>query len=81
MGTALPVPGWFASVAPDGGACGFVRRHKAAASAKAHGRLAWPILFPEGPSRVPADACAHVPRRPDETQACPRGQQELSGVA
>jgi hypothetical protein len=74
-GTACPGPGLFTRRARECWPGGCWRRTRTAAAAKAHGRAAWPSGGPEGPSRGPADAWAPVPRRPEATHACPRGQR------
>jgi hypothetical protein len=57
---------------------GFWRRHTTAASEKAPVRDALPIVVPEGPSRVPADALAHVTRRQKATKSWPRGKRLMA---
>ena len=67
----------FSTLARDVGPGAFPRRHSVAAAAKAHVRWALPILFPDVPKRLPPDACAHVTRRQDDAQSCPRGKRSL----
>src|SRR5206468_12779836 len=63
-GWASPVKAWPVSCgcstrARDGWAAGGSLRHKTAAADKAHVSWAWPIVAPDVPTRVPADALAH----------------------
>jgi hypothetical protein len=72
------VSGLFAKRPRDFWPVGWFRKHNTAASDKAHRRGAWPIFVPEVPKRVPADACAHVTRRPDEAKSCTRGKRSMA---
>ena len=78
---AWPGPCFFSRRARDVWPAGWSHRPKTAAAAKAPGRDACPLCVPAGPARGPADAGAHRPRRPEETQAGPRGQRGRSGIA
>ena len=72
---AWPVPGLFSRRARDGWPVGWSRRNTTAAAANAHCREAFPIVVPAVPSRVPADACAHVTQRQEETPSGTRGKR------
>jgi len=58
-----------------------VRRHRTAASEQAHVRDAWPIVVPEVPYRVPADALAQVTTRQEDTQSWTRGTRVIAWIA
>src|SRR2546427_55380 len=72
MVQAVPVRCGFSPLASKVWAAGFSRWQKTAASDQAHVRGAWPMVVPEGPERVPAEALAHVTRRHEEAPSCPR---------
>jgi hypothetical protein len=78
---AVPLSGFFSTLARDfcPGSC--PRRHRGAAAAKAHCRCALPLLVPAVPRRFPPDALAPLTRRPDDAQSCPRGQRSMSWIA
>ena len=57
---------------------GWCRQPRTAAAEKAHGSAAWPIVAPEVPSRVPADALAPGLSRPEATTSWSRGPRVLS---
>jgi len=65
----------------DGGPAGWARQQRPAAAQKAPGRAAWPIVVPAVPSRIPAEALAHVPTRPEDTHAGPRGKRWRAWMA
>jgi hypothetical protein len=77
----LPGPGLFAQLVRDVWPAGWSRRQSTAASEQAPWREAVPLLAPAVPSRVPADAWAHVTRRPEETTSGPRGNRWLAWSA
>ena len=39
------------------------------------------MFVPEVPSRVPADALAHVTTRPEKTHSCTRGHRRMSWIS
>jgi hypothetical protein len=63
MVKAFPGVGLFSKRAMYLCPAGLVRRHNTAASEKAHLRWALPIVGPDVPTRVPADAWAPVTSR------------------
>jgi hypothetical protein len=79
--SAWPFPCVCSKGARDCGPGGGWRRQTTAASAKAHVRDAGPRCVPVGPARCPADAVAHVTRRPEDTHSCPRGQRAMAWIA
>ena len=79
--SAGPWPGGLAKRARGGGPAGCGRRHNPGAAAPAPWRGAGPLCWPAVPSRWPAAALAHVPRRQDETPAGTRAQRSLAGMA
>jgi hypothetical protein len=79
--TAVPLPCCFSTRVRDCCPDGLPRQHRPAASENAPVRSAWPLVRPPGPSRVPAEAVAHVTRRPKETTSCTRGTRWRAGMA
>jgi hypothetical protein len=82
-GGAKPVNAWpwpclVSKRARDLWPAGWVRRHRPAASEKAHGRYAFPLLAPVVPSRFPTAAWAQGTTRQEDTPSGPRGQRVLA---
>ena len=65
----MPWRGCFSPLVRHCCPAGVSRRPKTAAAEKAHVRGAVPMVVPEVPERCPADALAHLTRRPEEAQA------------
>jgi hypothetical protein len=71
MVNALPWPWLGARRARSVWAAGWFRSKRTAASEQAHVREVVPSFAPEVPSRVPAEALAHVTSRPEDTSLDP----------
>ena len=57
------------------------RSNRTAAAEQAHVRAALPSFWPDVPSRFPAEALAHVTRRQEDPQSCPRGKRWIAWMA